>query len=145
MTKLILVIWQVFLSLTEGDKLVFVKLFIRSLLWYGYQCSCCISYKIQWDSLLVCVLFTPVHFSSSRTQYRRGERGRRIQREAAWGEDPEEESLSLLELISEILIKALLKSKWLYSVFISSLCLGLLINQLFTLTATFVAWLCWVM
>ena len=46
------------------------------------------------------VLFTPVLLSLSRTQYGgEGGKGRRIQGEVAWREDPEEESLTLLEIL----------------------------------------------
>ena len=87
------------MSLTEGGKLIFVEPFVRSFYNMDF-CSCYSPIKFSEMVELVCVLFTPVYFPSSRTQYGRGEKGRRIRGEAARGGDPKRRrSLSLLELL----------------------------------------------
>ena len=87
------------MSLTEGSKLIFAEPFIRSFHNMDF-CSCYSPIKLSEMVELVCVLFTPVYFPSSRTQYGRGEKGRRIRGKAAWGEDPKRRrSLSQLELL----------------------------------------------
>ena len=59
----------------------------------------------KFSEMVACLfLFTPVHFSPSRTQYGGRERGRRIQGEAAWGVDPEGYSFSLLEILQKCYI-----------------------------------------
>ena len=75
------------MSLSEGGKLIFVKPFVRSFHNMDF-CSCYSPIKLSEMVELVCVLFTPVYFPSSRTQYGRGEKGRRIWEEAAREEDP---------------------------------------------------------
>ena len=58
--------------LTEGSNIVFIKSFI---IWI-YSCYSPIKLSVMVEH--VCVLFTPVYFPSSRTQYGRGVKGRRI-------------------------------------------------------------------
>ena len=86
------------MSLTDGGKLIFVEPFVRSFYNIDF-CSCYSPIKLSEMVELVCVLFTPVYFPSSRTQYRRGEKGRRIREEAVWREDPKRGEVSLLELL----------------------------------------------
>ena len=70
------------MSLTEGSKLIFAEPFSRSFPNMNF-CSCYSPIKLSVMVELVCVLFTPVYFPSSRTQYGRGVKGRRIREETA--------------------------------------------------------------
>ena len=83
------------MSLMEGSKLIFVEPFVRSFHNMDF-CSYYSHINLSEMVELVCLLFTPVYYHSSRTQYWKGEKGRGIRgKQRGGGSNEEEKSVSV--------------------------------------------------